>query len=179
MPNAQRIKNLSRLMVSICSIVMVCVPASLIWYWANFGDYAPSLQAQRPEILLSMDYISGSQLLMAGLISLTASTLIVYALWQLRRLFLLFMQGVVFSSETTRALNLFGLALLGSVMLKPITTALLSVVLTWGNPLGQRSVTIALGSNELVLLLFAVTFLVITWVFREGQRLSQENAEFV
>jgi hypothetical protein len=179
MPNTHRIKALSRLMVAIFSIVMVSVPAWLMWYWANFADYVPALQAQRPEILISMDYISGSQLLLAGLISLAASMLVVYALWQLRKLFVLFQQGVVFSAQTTRALNLFGIALLASVILKPITTAILSVVLTWGNPSGQRSVTVSLGSNELMLLLFAATFLAITWVFREGQRLSQENAEFV
>lgn len=179
MPNRNRIKTLSQFMVVVCTVLMVALPTWIVWYWASFGDYAPALQAQRPEILISMDYISGAQLLLAAVVSLTASTLFVYALWQLRKLFGLFIQGVVFSEESTRALNLLGIALLASVILKPITTAVLSIVLTWGNPPGQRSVTVSLGSNELMLLLFATTFLVITWAFREGQRLSQESAEFV
>lgn len=166
-------------MMLVCSAACLALPGWLIWYWLNFSEQLPALQAQIPSVLLSMEFISTTQLILAAAITISASMLGVYALWQLRSLFALFSQGVVFSSETTRRLNLFGIALLASTLLRPIVTTILSVVLTWGNPPGQRSVVVSLGSSDFMLLVFATTFLVITWVFREGQRLSQENAEFV
>lgn len=166
-------------MVTVTSLVLISIPVWVVWYWINLPTHITQLQAQYPDSLFAMEYISPTRWGLATLISLSSSGVLIFALWQLRSLFSAFQQGVVFSYETTRRLHRFGFALLICAILRPITTGLLSVVLSWGNPPGNRTLIFELGSNEIALMLGAATFLIITWIFREGQRLTQENAEFI
>lgn len=179
MPNKNRIRSLSTAMMFVCTAVIVAIPAWLIWYWSTFSKQLPIIQARYPDTLFSMENIGAAQLILAAAISLISATVLIFALWHLRQLFAQFRAGNLFHPESTRHLYLFGVGLFLSAIIKPFVGMALSVVLTWGNPAGQRSLILEFGSQEIAQLLIAGTFMIITWVFCEGQRISQENAEFV
>ena len=61
----------------------------------------------------------------------------------------------------------------------PIIGGLLSVVLTMGNPPGERALVLSFSSNELALLFLGGCLLVISWVMAESSRLADDNAQIV
>ena len=160
-----------------CAGLIVILPLWMIWFWFNFSTYAPSLA--KPNVLIDMQYIQPSQIILAGGVHLMALSVLLYGIWHLRALFRLFRTGVYFTVNATSHLYSFTLALFVSVLLKPITTAVLSVVLTWGNPPGKKSLVLELGSSEISTILIASVLLTVTWIMREGQQLADENASFV
>ncbi|MEM7359648.1 MAG: DUF2975 domain-containing protein [Pseudomonadota bacterium] len=179
MNNIARIKTISRLMEHFCLIVMIALPMWVIWFWTNADQYLAELSFARESLLLDMQYIELYQLVLAGGLSMLSILVLVYGISHLRRLFVLFQQGEFFSEHSARHLHIFGLTLFISALLKPVVSAALSLILTMGNPPGQKSVVVEFGSREISMIFIAGTILVITWILREGQKLAAENAEFV
>jgi len=164
-------------MSAFCSVLMIVLPLWVIWFWFNFQNYAPSLS--RPNVLIDMQYIQTHQILLATCLQLLALSVLLYGIWRLRLLFKLFSVGEYFTTRTTKHLHGFTLTLLISALLKPVISALLSVLLTWGNPPGKKALLIEVGSSEISIILIVGVLLSVTWVMREGQQLADENASFI
>jgi ACR3 family arsenite efflux pump ArsB len=99
--------------------------------------------------------------------------------WQLWTLFGGYARGEIFSLAAALRLRRLGLAVMSLFVARPLTTALLSAVVTSNAPPGQRHVVLSLGSDDYFCLLMGVVLLAIARVMREAARLAQENAEFV
>jgi hypothetical protein len=102
-----------------------------------------------------------------------------WVLWSLRRLFLLYASGEVFSPAALRALNHIALALLGGVIASFIMQAPISLALTWPLGHGHRAISLAFGSGDVSTLFMAGVVLVIARVMTEALRVADENAAFV
>jgi hypothetical protein len=102
-----------------------------------------------------------------------------WALWSLRRLFLLYAKGSVFSSDALAALNHVAVALFASVIAEFVMQAPISLVLTWANGPHHREISLGFGSNDVATLFMAGVVLVIARVMGEAQRVADENAKFV
>jgi len=179
MNSQKKLQILSSVMASCCVLLMIAIPASVIWFWIYLGENAASLSIARYNVLLDMQYIGLSQQIFACIVSMLPALMMVYGIWNLRQLFLLFKQGVFFSVEATRHLYKFGLMLLVTALLKPVVSVALSAILTSGNPAGKKSIVVEFGSNEIGLIFIATTFFIITWILQEGRKLANENAEFI
>ena len=174
-----KIHKLSGLMSHFCTLLMLIIPASVIWFWINADSQLARLSWAHSDILLDPQYIQSYQIILAAAVNLSIALLIVFGLWNLKKMFTLFRSGVLFELEPAHHLHVFAWVLLASALLKPISTALTSVLLTLGNPPGQASVVVEFGSHELSNILIAGTLLAITWILREGHKLAAENASFV
>lgn len=177
MNNTRKLQNLSASMAVCCALLMISLPVSVIWFWADLD--LTSLPFARPGIVLDMQYISMSQIVFAGSLSMLTTLLMVYGLWRLRLLFKLFQRGELFCNESARHLNQFSLVLLISAIVVPATRAAQSIILTIGNPPGKTMLVVEIGASEISVFFISATFFVITWILQEGQRLATENAEFV
>ena len=64
-------------------------------------------------------------------------------------------------------------------VLRPLTTTLLGIVLTMGNPPGQRIVSIGLSIDDYMIAAFGGLILAIGQVMVEAKRLADENRQIV
>jgi hypothetical protein len=102
-----------------------------------------------------------------------------WALWSLRRLFLLYAKGSVFSAEALTALNHVAVALFAGVVVGFAMQAPISLILTWPQGHGHREISLGFGSDDVATLFIACVVLVIARVMAEAQRAVDENAKFV
>ena len=175
--NLRRIRRVSRTMMYLCSASFVLIPVALALAWANF-----ELLRNVPPLggLYIAESGPGALSLLSGfLVSLIASGILLFGLWRLRRLFQLYSDGRIFTAENARCLTSFAWALVVFALTKPLFGALLSVLVTWHNPPGQRALAISFGSNEIGVAFVGVLLLVIAWIMREGCLLAEENAQIV
>jgi hypothetical protein len=111
--------------------------------------------------------------------ALAPTAFTMWALWSLRRLFLLYAKGSVFSKEALRALNHVAVALFAGVVVDFAMQAPISLLLTWPRGEGHREISLGFGSNDVATLFIACVVLVIARVMAEAQRAVDENAKFV
>lgn len=162
----------------LCTILMLALPIWAIWFWFNFKTYASStIVAAHGQ--LQIETIEFWQVLASALYSIAATLVISYALSQLKRLFNNFKQGSFFTDESVSSMHRFCKALFASAVLKVLTVPILSVLLTLNNGPNQKALIVNLGSDDFWLMFIATTFLAITWSFKEGLKLADENASFV
>ena len=177
-PNLSRIRRVSRLMQRICTLILIAVPLILALVWSNFESLAPLSEAF-DKMPIQPDKLTWLTLLLGFLISLAGAAIVLYGVARLRRLFMLYGEGQVFTLETARCIRGFALAIMLYAVSSPVIGGLLSVVLTMGNPPGERALVISFSSNELALLFLGGCLLVISWVMAESSRLADDNAQIV
>lgn len=179
MENAIKTQRLSKIMTRICELAIIILPLSIIWFWLNIGQNLSELSIAKTTVLLDMQYIQNYQVFLGFTLSILTTLPLLYGLWHLRLLFQLFQKHVFFSDDATRHLYIFSMMLFISSLLVPIRSALMSLLLTSGNPIGKKMLVVEFGNNEFALIFIAATLLAITWVLKEGQRLAAENKEFI
>jgi len=103
----------------------------------------------------------------------------VWTLLSLRRLFLLYAAGKVFSHQALRMLNHVAVALFASVIVGFVVRAPLTLLLSWHLGAGHRAVSLGFGGDDLLALFMAGAVLVIAKVMAEARRMADENASFV
>lgn len=173
-----RIQRVSRLMRTVCTSTIVAIPLVLAATWTNFEALAPIFQSlggipYQPANLTWVNLLSGF------VVSLLLAGVVLYGLHRLRRLFDLYARGHVFTSENAGCLRGFALSVILYAALSPPVGALLSVILTIGNPPGQRMLMVTLTSTELALIFLGAVLLVISWVMNESARLADDNAKII
>jgi len=102
-----------------------------------------------------------------------------YGLLRARLCFLGFVRGETFSLGTVRHLRGFAAGLVSSAVAGLLSPALTSVLLTLQAPAGQRSLVLGVGSNEILMLLFAGIVWQIAHVMTQAVELADEHAQIV
>lgn len=178
MPNVSR---LSRFLSWVCTILIVALPVLTVVVWMNFETFGSELRrgigiecgTPLPTELLPVQIVLG-----IGVMMLPTSVK-VFGLWHLRRLLAAFADGRVYTAENIRALRLFAWAVAGSIALGMLMVPLLSVILTFDNPPGQRVLVFGIGSDDFMALFVSGVFALIAHTMEFGRSLASENAEFV
>jgi len=101
------------------------------------------------------------------------------ALWQLRRLFLLYAAGELFSPAAARILGLVGRLVFAWGLLGIAMQPLMSVWLTMLAAPGHRLVTISASMSDIVVLYMAGCISVIAHVLGKANQLEEENRLFL
>jgi len=150
--------------------------ALIAWHWSDrdgvLRTYAAVLKVPIADIALW-------QRGMAVAFHLAAWLLVARACLEVYRLFGGFLVGEVFSLEAAARLRrtaIFGLAaVVAGILIRPVLT----ILVTLGNPPGQRAVGILFSPQDLLNVMFLVGFLALAQVTRAAAELAAENAEFV
>lgn len=155
----------------------ILLTISQLFYWLTVSASTIAADAQIPREWLGE--LGPARRLAAFAISFVPLACLVFALMAARRCFGVFATGNFFGQGAIRNLRYFGLGLLASALLKPLSAAALSVLLSWDAPAGQHRLTLGLDSDMMLTLLVACIIAVITWVMAEASALAEENAQFI
>ena len=116
---------------------------------------------------------------MGFIVSLLPNAVIIYGIVKLRRLFSLYEKGMIFSKDNVGCFRGMGWALIVLVVAGTVSSTLLSVVLTFANPPGQRMFTVGIGSGDFTTLVLGLAVLLVSWAMDEGRRIAEEQEQFI
>ena len=179
MPTLPRgLQTLTRLVraLTVLGAALLCLVPTLFWLTPDW------VRAKGPQMAGLGDHpfvIDDRALAFGALGSLPAIALGLYALWQLWQLFGEYREGRVFSPLAQQLLRRFAWAMLAAALLAQFQRAWVGIVLTLGNPPGQRLLVIELSWNDYVSILSGAVLLAIATVMAEAVRLAEENESFV
>ncbi len=157
---------------------IVCAVAATLWVWTDRqlveGLLAPYLGlAGRP-----LTVTPGVQL--AGLaLSAPPLALLIYLLMQARSVFRGFASGLRFTDLVAIRIARIGWILVAKGCLMPFWRAAAGVVLTLGNPQGQRFLAIGISVDDILWAIVGALLIAIGWTLREAARIAEENASFI
>jgi len=156
--------------VSLAALVLA--PLGLILVWLNFDYFGPFMEEQLG--IAGEVTITPEALILAAIISFLRLAIGLYGIARLRRSFREGAAGRPFSAESIAAFRRFALATLLYVIAGPIELTLLVLVLSLGNPPGQRIFAISISSSFVSALFVSVLILAIAQMLYKGLRLGQE-----
>ncbi|CAH0536831.1 DUF2975 domain-containing protein [Vibrio marisflavi] len=182
MPNIQK---QSRRVRFILQCFMLLLPIMVCYFWLTVNtpdDYLTHLGI----INLSFDInklthvpLSLLTRLLALIASLALSSIVIYALWNLVKLFRNYEQCDIFSLENAKLYQKLGYSVfywvIGSIVYKTV----IILILSFNNPPGQRLLAISFGGADLLTLLFGLIIMIISWVMKEGYMIADENLHTV
>ena len=162
-------------MARLCAVLVVAVPlanaAIVFGEPEQVVDFLPARTA-----IKTLDEISRLPVLA---IILLFSLPILWGLLQLRRLFLCYAKGEIFSRTAAHYLSRFALALLLDALATILTKTTLIWFLTRHNPPGERYYIISIGSPEVATAFVGAIFMIIAWVLGEAAAVAEDHRGFV
>lgn len=152
--------------------------AALSSFWAS-PEWIMRAAPQMTDLAGQSITVDARARWLGAAISLLPLALCWYGLWQLWRLFGHYARGRALTALAQQPLRRFAWALLLMAPAGPLFRAALGVVLTLGNPPGQRVLALGISSNDYLLFLLGLVLLAIATVMAEAVRAAEENREFV
>ncbi|MEZ8610212.1 DUF2975 domain-containing protein [Vibrio sp. 10N.222.51.C8] len=111
--------------------------------------------------------------------SLLMSSILMYALMVLIRLFRNYERGEIFSLENAMSYQKLGYSLFYWVLGSVIYGSLMSVILSFNNPPGERIFEISFVGMDFLTLILGIIILIISWVMKEGYILADEHSQTI
>ncbi len=176
MKNILRVKIISNWIYRTLSIGIAIVPIYYMSYWYFINRIAYPLVTVNTSSPLIAPHELSITIQAAGFISsLLPLTVLIYVLLNLRKIFLFYKEGIVFSFEHVVLFKKTAKLLAIWVFLTVVYEAIKSVLFSLGNPVGERVLSVEFGSEELTVIVVAAFVYVIAWVMDEGRVLADEN----
>lgn len=122
--------------------------------------------------LSSFTYAHRLMILLVQLIPLSITVLICHRLAQLFRLY---EQGSLFENSNIKLIKNIGLLLIIGELLQFIYQPLMSCVLTFNNPVGERYISMSYDSSNLTVLLTGCIILTASWIVKEANQLKSDT----
>lgn len=173
-----RISRVSKVIVLLCGFFLVLFPvglAGLSFFWLKFL----AMQNAAQQMGIRADEISLLARTAAYVAIMVQTAPLLWALWALRRLFKGYAAGAVFTTDAARYLKMVALALLSTIIVRPLGGGLFSLAMsidTVAQPNGQGHFVLMFGSTEVLIGLAGAMVMVIAWVMGEAAALEKANA---
>ena len=172
--NMQRIQRVSERFQRLFTVLTAAIPLLTLLYWVFFNYLPLGLITQLPVPIQSSLVLEVR--LLAFLISLIPVSVAIYGLVNLKRLFRLYEQAIVFSQQNVLYFRRIGYTLMYWVLANQIFVALISVVLTINNPPGERMLVAQLGISDIGSLIIGGVVVLVSWVMNEASKMEREQA---
>lgn len=173
--------HLSRLAALMCFAVAFGGALSevlLAWVWLSpawITKYvAPHIGLDPSSVSLSWQVQA-----LGFAVSMIPLSVLLYALHQAYGLFDAYRQGELFPQSAPLRLRRIGQSMLALAVLRPVTAAMLSVVLTYANPPGAKMLVIGLSLDDYMIAALGGLLLAIGHVMVEARKLADENSQIV
>ena len=174
MNHIQRMSQRYRILFN---VLIISIPALDFLYWVFFNHLPEGFVATLP--VLRSYPLSSPFLALAFLASLLPVSAALYGVMTLRALFSLYEKAIIFSAENVMYFRRLGYALIAWVISNALFTPLISAIMTYSNPPGDRMLVAQLGVFDISTLLIGCVVLLIAWVMDEGRKLEDEQAHTV
>ncbi len=171
------IQRVSRKYIVLFNALLVIVPVAGLLYWVFFN--------QLPDVLLNdlpaapSQSLSVLQLVLGAMVTLLPLGVVIYGVKTLKGLFTLYADGVIFADENVKYFRQLGYTFIAWVIATTLFTPLISLVVSFANPVGQRSLVVGFEIMDIFTLIIAGIVLIIAWVMNEGRKLEDEQAHTV
>jgi hypothetical protein len=165
-----------------CLAMVIAIPALTLYglcttppeIWLERLGSKSAFPAGQPGL-----QIAGWQSGLVVLAGMLPACAMAYGLFRARFCFLGFARGETFSLGTVRHLRGFAVGMVAAALGGLVSSALIGVLLTLGAPPGKRPLGLAIGSSELLMLLFAGMVWQIAHVMTQAAELADEHAQIV
>jgi len=97
------------------------------------------------------------------------------SLWWLIRLFDCFTIGEIFTENTVKYIRYLGWTMVAGVAVTPIYDALITLVLTMHNDVGERLIAISFEGTDFEELITAGVIILVSWIMEEGRKLRETD----
>lgn len=178
----QKIKNVSlffRLLFQVCFLIY---PIILIIFWLK----APSaFMIGNHTAGFGMNFIPRDTVILEPLLPITKfygflvtlipTAVVEITLYFLIKLFRLYEQGNFFALQNVKYIKYIGYSILAGQILNPFHHALLTAILTWHNPVGERYAIFTLSGMNIALILMSLLIILVSWIMAEGAKLQEEQ----
>ncbi len=176
MKNILKVKLLSNWIHNFLSMGIVIAPVYYGFYWLLINDIMYPLVTVNTSSTPIVSYQLPIEMQTIGFISsLLPLTVLVYILLNLRKLFYFYKDGIIFSFEHVILLKKIAKLLSIWVILSIVYESAKSVLFSFGNPVGERVVSVGFGSEELTVIIVSAFVYIIAWIMDEGRVLAEEN----
>lgn len=177
-----RIKRISKFFRVFFQIILVIMPLIFVYTWLSSPQefvlpggviHMTSVpDAYRNHIF---HVLSGSERLMAALVSAVPVCIVLFIVYSLIKLFKLYEQGEIFSLANVRYIRNIGYAMLALQIVDPFYQLAIGYVLTVNNPPGQGYMSVTLDQGNVEGILTALVVILISWIMAEGCKLREEQ----
>ncbi|WP_188914264.1 DUF2975 domain-containing protein [Salinarimonas ramus] len=176
-----RARRIAKVSATMAVLTLVVAVLQVVAYGAIFLDpdglaELASRQVLPPGATFTLTPASIAAGFVTGAIPVALS---LYGLWHAHALFRGWRDGPIFTQVAGRRLVRMGAALALMPIAAMLSSGLTSLVLTLGNPPGQRTVQIAVSDDPIVMAVAGGLLIVVGWVMAEAARLAEENEAFV
>lgn len=180
-----KIQKQSRRVRILFQTLFVLTPIMVCYYWLFVDtpyDFLTSLgivQFSYEIDTFTQQPLTLTTRLLAITASLSLCSIIMYALNVLIRLFRNYERDEVFSAGNVICYQKLGYCLFYWVAASVVYGAVISVILSFNNPPGERVLSISFVGMDFLTLVFGLIILIISWVMKEGYILADENSHTI
>lgn len=176
----KKIIPISRFLKITMISIAIMLPFVEAGYWITNGyPFLPSIFSVTPLPLFGKQIVwnnlSYGQKFVGFLVNMLNISLSMSALFYLSKLFKSFEKLAFFEKNNVDILRKAAWILIFQQIGYPIYTAILSITLTFNNPVGERNLTIGWGSKQFELLAVGLALWVISWIFDKAKKLQEEQ----
>jgi len=172
--NMQRIQRVSKKFRVLFAVLSLCIPILVLLYWLLFNHLPAGFIMQLPVAVKSS--LPMGTLVMAFFVSLIPTSVAIYGLINLNRLFRLYEQAIVFSEQNVLYFRRIGYTLIYWVVANQLFTVLISLTLTFNNPPGERMLVAQLAISDIGSLIIGGVVVLVSWVMNEATKMEHEQA---
>ncbi|WP_025822318.1 DUF2975 domain-containing protein [Shewanella marina] len=180
-----RLQTYSYRVALICRLFLVLLPIGIIYSWLSVQtpyDYL-SMTGVAPFDMniheLTQTPLSMQTRVISIIVSLAYSLILISALNYLITLFKNYQKGDIFTLQNTKLYQKLGYSVFYWVIGGVIYHAVMTVVLSFNNPPGQRVLAIGVSGIDILGLLIGFLIVMISWVMQEGYRIADENTHTI
>jgi hypothetical protein len=173
-----RLSRLSWWLHLLSTLFVICIVVTVIvigFLFATDPDTVELTSFQVPAGVI----VVGPVFWLGFAVSLIPTGFAIWAILLLRRLFRCYMEREVLTANCATLIKKSGLALLcmavSRILLQPLVTALMS----WSAPPGERVLALGFGTEDLNFFFVAGVLVVIGWAMHEAASAAEENKAFV
>lgn len=173
--------RLSRLAALMCFVVAFGGALSeilLAWVWLS-PEWITKFVAPHIGLDPSSVSLSWQTQLLGFAVSMMPLSFLLYALHQAYGLFDMYRRGELFADSAPQRLRRIGLSMIALALLRPVTAAILSVVLTYANPPGAKMLVIGLSLDDYMLAALGGLIVAIGHVMAEAKKLADDARQII
>lgn len=173
----RRIATLSQVTRVAALVIAVALPLAGLAYWG----FAPAEELAGAALVPAawLAEFGVGQRRLATALALLPVLPLSWGLLRLASALEAFRQGRPFGLVAATGMRDFAIGVFACTVLKLVSGALLSVVLSWNAPAGQKQLAISVSSDMLLMLLVGAVLTLVGWALTEAAAIAEENAQFI
>ena len=174
----QQSTTLANFLYWLCTVLLVALPITALGY-VIMAQPTPDIAADLYPDFKILAPPPATAFWAANAIGLLGVLLIWWLIFRLKALFNAYRKGAALTHRCAELLRSCGHTLLAMAILKLLSHPALTLLLTMGNPEGQRELSIAINDSEIAFLLAAGLISLIGQAMQDAAKNAQEIKEFV